>query len=90
MERARRHRERKIETDTDDGELYLTGASDGRWTCIVISNPTGSKKPLDIDSEMKPHRFVVTDKLGCDRECYTLRAIPPESIVSVYFDQSES
>ena len=77
---------KEIKTKTDDNALYTVGASDGKWACLVIANPTNEKKPLELPSGREPHRFVVTDKLGSDRECYTLRALPPESIVSVYFD----
>ena len=73
-----------IYLDADD--VYGCGASDGKWACAVIANPTATSRPVSLLSDVEPHRFVVTDKLGVDRECYTLDAIPGESIVSIYFD----
>lgn len=52
----------------------------------MIANPTDTEIALKLETAREPHRFVVTDGLGVDRECYSLDSLPKESIVSVYFD----
>ena len=76
----------QIEVKGEEEGIYAVGAREETWACVVIANPTGEEKTLSFLSDKKPHRFVVTDSLGVDRECYSLSRLPGESIVSVYFD----
>lgn len=79
----------QIDVKCDDESLYTAGAADGKWACVVVANPENEEKEFKIEDSLKPHRFVVTDRFGVDRECYNLDKIPKESIVSLYFEETD-
>ena len=75
----------QINVECDDEDVYTVGAGDGNWACVVVANPTDNAKELNINAPVTPHRFVVTDSCGVDRECYSIDKLPKQSIVSIYF-----